>query len=177
MGLPFSRRSEQKPIAIESKEALIQRQKVEVSAQLSRLSQTLSDQVIFFFKSCVGELFFSCADCITSLLNQWLAILIQALISRLPDKGSNLKKKQDDLKNQLKNLEYLSVLEREGAAPSAPIVIKEESYELEEVSSFLAGLKMQVTMCLERERATLPCYPPLRVALQSLHISCARFFL
>eukprot|EP00250_Pteridium_aquilinum_P026585 c33244_g1_i1 orf=42-3104(+) len=142
----WARRNEQKTVPIESKEALLERQKQEVSAHISRLSQTVSDQ---------------------------------ALISRLPDKGSNLKKKLEDLKNQLKNLEYISVLQRDGApspptamvktqsnelprqAPSQPstVVVKTESREtlrqapslpstvvvkteLEEVSTFLAGLKM-----------------------------------
>ncbi|KAI5054611.1 hypothetical protein GOP47_0029756 [Adiantum capillus-veneris] len=95
---------------IESEEVLLERQKVEVSAHISRLSSTLSDK---------------------------------ALISRLPDKGSNLRKKLEDLNRQMKNLEYIGGLKKENVpVPSSTVSVKTEACELEEVATILAGLKM-----------------------------------
>lgn len=77
---------EQKTSPHESKEALLERQKLEVSAHISRLSHTLADT---------------------------------ALISRLPDKGVNLTKKLEDLTNQLKSLQYISLTETDDVATSS----------------------------------------------------------
>jgi dTDP-D-glucose 4,6-dehydratase len=45
---------------------------------------------------------------------------MQSLVARLPDKGENIRKKLDDLTNQLENLKYISSTENsDNVAPSA----------------------------------------------------------
>ena len=44
--------------------------------------------------------------------------ILQSLISRLPDKGENLRRKLEDLTNQLENLEHISSMENSKDATS-----------------------------------------------------------